>query len=129
LFNKVVIEITERNYDVCEKKLVRACEELKQLGFMLALDDFGIGANNLSLLCKLDIDILKIDGMFVNQLFSKGGRSSDIITFILELSKKLKFIVIAECVENEAEYTKLSQIGIKYFQGYYFSSPKAMNQT
>lgn len=128
LFNKVVIEITERNYDVCENKLVSACEELKQMGFMLALDDFGIGANNLSLLCKLNIDVLKIDGMFVSQL-SKGSRSSDIITLILELSKKLKFIVIAECVENEEEYKKLSSIGIRYFQGYYLSLPKPMNQT
>lgn len=120
--SNVVIEITENllmeNEQIITDKLLRFFDE----GIEISLDDFGTGYSSLSYLKKLDIDYLKIDKSFIENL---EPNSSDmaLCEAIVVMAHKLDIKVIAEGIETEAQRDLLSKMGCDYGQGYYFSRP------
>jgi diguanylate cyclase (GGDEF)-like protein len=116
------IEITEstiiKNLEMTQKNL----DLLKRYGVGVHIDDFGTGYSSLSLLKDLPLDALKIDQSFVRGLGIDAGAKS-IVQAIVELSKKLGFVTIAEGVETEEQAVVLRDIGVNCLQGYYFSRP------
>jgi len=95
--------------------------ELKDLGFDLAVDDFGTGYSSLSYLKRFPIDTLKIDQSFVADLDSADGAA--IIDAILALAKALKLRVIAEGIQTKDQLRYLVKKQCQLLQGYYFSPP------
>jgi EAL and modified HD-GYP domain-containing signal transduction protein len=106
----VVIEILENVYP--DRDIISACKKLKQLGYILALDDFVLNPE-LDSLIEL-ADIIKVDF-----LLTKSEERESIIKKINSL--KIKFL--AEKVESRAEYDQAFQLGYSYFQGYFLSKP------
>ncbi len=99
-----------------------ALNELKALGTSIYLDDFGTGYSSLAYLKKFPIDGLKIDSSFIRDL--PGDADGEAITqAILALSQALRLKVVAEGVENEAQFDFLRRAGCGVVQGYYFSKP------
>lgn len=108
--NLVVVEILE-DVEVTEE-IIAACKKLKELGYILALDDFIFQPKYKPL---IDIvDIIKVDFKL-----TKGYERKEIIRRIG--SKKIKFL--AEKVETMEEYKNAIDDGYSYFQGYFFSKP------
>lgn len=96
---------------------------LKQLGINIALDDFGTGYSSLSYLKKFPIDILKMDKSFVSDI-TIHEKDAAIATAIITLAHHLDMQVVAEGVETEEQFTRLTQLGSDHVQGYLFSAPQ-----
>lgn len=115
-------EITETaaiiNFNVA-KKLIN---ELKKLGCIVLLDDFGIGESSFSRFQEIPIDIVKIDGHFIKDL-NTNKFNEGVVKSAIEISKIVQAEVVAECVHNKKVYEAALKLGIDYFQGYYFSKP------
>ncbi len=95
------------------------------LGILIAIDDFGAGYSSLSYLSELPVDILKIDGSFVMNLYTQR-HNPKIVNTIIALAYSLHLDVVAEGVETEAQLQYLATNDCKLFQGYYFGKPVAV---
>jgi EAL domain-containing protein (putative c-di-GMP-specific phosphodiesterase class I) len=102
-------------------------EALKEIGLKIALDDFGTGFSSLSYLNKLDIDKIKIDKSFIDNILH-DETSQRLVSSIISMSKSLGFEVIAEGVENKEQLLFLQKEGCYEVQGYYFSKPLPFEQ-
>jgi len=118
----IVIEITEglllKGDSDVNRKLLRFREE----GIPVAIDDFGTGYSSLSYLKEFDIDYLKIDRSFVNNLHP-GSTDESICEAIIVMAHKLGLKVIAEGIETEQQKQLLADMNCDYGQGYLFSKP------
>ena len=119
---KMRLEITESLLLKDAQDALVKINKLKELGITISIDDFGTGYSSLSYLKKLPVDELKIDKSFIDDILNDKSDET-IVSVILSLAKEFGFDVIAEGVEHEGMYTKLRELGCKYFQGYYFSKP------
>ncbi len=92
----------------------------RDAGIQVAIDDFGTGYSSLAYLKKFDIDYLKIDQTFINNL---GHHPDDIALCeaIIVMAHKLGLKVIAEGVETEQQRLLLLDAGCDYAQGFLFS--------
>jgi EAL domain-containing protein (putative c-di-GMP-specific phosphodiesterase class I) len=73
-------------------------------------------------LSSLDIDYLKIDGRFIRNL-EKSEKDRDIVTAIVNFSKKYGIKTIAEFVENEKILNIVKNLGVDFSQGFYIGKP------
>ncbi|MFC6672184.1 putative bifunctional diguanylate cyclase/phosphodiesterase [Marinobacterium aestuariivivens] len=97
---------------------------VQKMGLEVSLDDFGTGYSTLSYLKKFDIDYLKIDRSFVQNL-APASSDAALCEAIILMAHKLGIRVIAEGIETEAQRACLAAMGCDYGQGYLFS--KAVN--
>ncbi|HBE7741852.1 TPA: EAL domain-containing protein [Escherichia coli] len=123
---KLVLEITEHELLVNNKVTAQVIRELHGLGVLIALDDFGTGYSTLSYLKDFPVDILKIEKQFISTI-NNNARSCHIIDNILDLSRRLNIVVVAEGIETEAQYDYLKKRNLHYLQGYLFGKPEGMD--
>lgn len=97
--------------------------DLKAIGIVLSLDDFGTGHSSLSRLRELPIDHLKIDQSFVSRLTSDPADAA-ICRSIIDLAHNLKLTVIAEGVETAGQAHFLRRHRCDEIQGYFFARPQ-----
>jgi EAL domain-containing protein (putative c-di-GMP-specific phosphodiesterase class I) len=124
LARRLVVEITETAalYDVEES--ARFVDALRQTGCRVALDDFGAGHTSLRHLQSLAVDMVKIDGSFVQNL-ANSPQNRVFLRHLLSLTKGFGLSTVAECVESAEDATLLRAEGIGYLQGYHFGVPTA----
>ncbi len=115
------LEITESAYTENSKQLIETVKKLKELGFVIEMDDFGSGYSSLNMLSDLPIDILKLDIGFLQNKEKKVSRS--ILSFIINLAKWLNLGVIAEGTETAEQVYLLHSLNCECAQGYYFAKP------
>ena len=119
----LVFEITERQFINDFDQLVEQIKPLIDMGFRLALDDFGSGYSSFLYLAKLPISFLKIEGWMVSNMHL-NPKIADMIQAIVDLSRKQNIITIAEHIETAETAKLLMEIGVNWGQGYYFGRPK-----
>ncbi|POZ62794.1 GGDEF domain-containing protein [Chromobacterium alticapitis] len=119
---RLELEITESMLMQNPDEAVQLLTQLKALGVWVSIDDFGTGYSSLSYLKRFPLDTLKIDQSFVDGLPDDEDNAA-IAEAILAMAKKLKFHVVAEGVENEAQAAFLQGKGCHTLQGYHFSRP------
>lgn len=115
------IEITESTLIELDKKKIADLHEMIEKDINISIDDFGTGYSSLSYLTVLPINTLKIDKSFIDNIENEKNRA--VIECILNLSKSLKYEVIAEGVEIKKQLQMLMNLGCNIIQGYYFSKP------
>ncbi len=122
LAQRLTIEILEHeeitNFDIIKKHI----NILKDLGFKIAIDDFGSGYANFQYLLYLKIDILKIDGSLIRDI-DTNKNSYYIVETIAEFARKMNIETIAEQVETLEELKILKSLKVDYFQGYLLGKP------
>ncbi len=115
-------EITESilmdNYNLINKKL----QEIKSLGIMISIDDFGTGFSSLARLKSLNVDIVKIDRFFINRISMKE-EDNLISADIISMCHKIGLMVVAEGVETSDQLEYLIKYDCDIIQGYYLSRP------
>lgn len=121
----IVFEITERQFIKDFDQLTRQIQPLLDMGFRLALDDFGSGYSSFLYLAKLPISFLKIEGWLINNMHG-NTKIHDIIHAIVEISRKQNIITIAENIEDAKTAELLGKMGVNWGQGYYFGLPKCI---
>jgi len=121
-FDCLRLEITESAYMDNGDLLISTVNNLKKMGFVVLMDDFGSGYSSLNTLKDLSVDILKIDMKFMED-FETSHRAGNILTSIVRMAKWIGMPVIAEGVETKAQLEFLKSIGCDKIQGYYYSKP------
>ncbi|MFQ3189565.1 MAG: EAL domain-containing protein (putative c-di-GMP-specific phosphodiesterase class I)/GGDEF domain-containing protein [Paraglaciecola sp.] len=120
--NNLELEVTEGVIIYNENEAIEILSQLKKLGVHLAIDDFGTGYSSLSYLRKFNIDKLKIDQSFIQDIEHQIANQS-IVRTIIELGRNLELKVIAEGVEGPEQQELLASMGCDEIQGFYFSHP------
>ena len=120
--SRIHLEITESAYTENPKQIIDTVTVLRELGFVIEMDDFGSGYSSLNMLNDMPIDILKLDMKFIRSEMAKP-KSQGILQFIINLARWMNLSVVAEGVETKAQLLRLSEIGCDYVQGYYFAKP------
>jgi EAL domain-containing protein (putative c-di-GMP-specific phosphodiesterase class I) len=95
---------------------------IHEMGVGLAIDDFGTGYSSLAQLKRFPVKILKIDKSFVDGL---GTFENDeaIVAAIVQLSKALGLVVLAEGVETPIQLQRVTELGCDLYQGFLMSRP------
>jgi len=96
--------------------------ELKALGVRLAIDDFGKEYSSLSYLKRLPVDVLKINGSFVESL-GKDSTNTTIVETVISLAHSLDLEVTGEGVERAEQLDHLKRMECDFVQGYYLVRP------
>lgn len=96
--------------------------KLTQMGFKIAIDDFGLEMSSLKLLEGLEFNWVKLDRKFIEQAqddFLIGGLVETLVNF----AEHKKFDIVAEGVEDEVIVDYIKGLKITYGQGYYYGKP------
>jgi EAL domain-containing protein (putative c-di-GMP-specific phosphodiesterase class I)/GGDEF domain-containing protein len=122
--NRLTVEILESEYTIKIDELIQFLSKIRSYGVKVAIDDFGAGHSNFERLLTLSkhLDYLKIDGSLIKNIL-EDKNSQILINHIHSFSKELGLKTVAEFVENREIFDYLKEVGIDYFQGYYFSKP------
>lgn len=116
------IEITESLIMDDTERINGVLQELKGNGIHISMDDFGTGYSSLSYLKKLNVDSLKIDRSFVNDIII-DSEDAIIAEAVIALGHSLRLQVVAEGIETEEQLEFLRALKCDEGQGYYFSHP------
>jgi len=95
---------------------------MRVLGCRFALDDFGSGLSSFGYLKNMEVDYLKIDGMFVKDIVDDPIDHA-MVKSINEIGHVMGMKTIAEFVENDEIKGMLREIGVDYVQGYGIGKP------
>jgi len=122
----IELELTESTF-LELNNAAKVMNDMKELGFLVSMDDFGSGYSSLNMLNQISIDTLKIDKCFLNEKVI-SERTKIIIDQIVEMADRLKMEVICEGVETIEQVEFLKSIGCNYAQGYYYAKPMPVEE-
>lgn len=121
------LEVTETAAMQDVERTAVTLRALRSLGVRISIDDFGTGYSSLSYLRRFDVDAIKIDKSFVDDIGSDRNAEA-ICDAILRLGQSLGTKVIAEGVETEAQAEFLRQRRCDEAQGYLFAKPMRVEE-
>lgn len=123
---RLCLEITEtaaiENYNTA----VSLIEQLREIGCVFALDDFGNGFSSFAYLKNLPVDILKIDGSFVQHVADNPSDRA-MVEAINGIAHVLGMETIAEFVKDESIRSTLQSMGVDYGQGFLIAKPEPLD--
>lgn len=125
--NNIELEMTETAViqDVDTAKQTE--RELHKLGFIVSMDDFGVGYSSFSMLKNINIDVLKIDKSFFDDIL-ENNKAKIIIESVIEMCKKLDITTVAEGIESFEQVEYLKKIECDMIQGYVFAKPMSIKE-
>ena len=122
--SRIVLEITERAQLEGVKDVGARIEQLRSLGFRIAVDDIGAGYSGLNSFALLKPDIVKLDMTLVRDIHLDPVKCR-LAGAVVNLCRDMGIMVVAEGVENADERDRLLELGCDLFQGYLFGRPGA----
>ncbi|QKJ22453.1 EAL domain-containing protein [Poseidonibacter lekithochrous] len=122
--NRISLEILEEESISKNIQALKNLTKLRELGFLLSIDDFGVEYSNFSQLKYLDIDSVKIDGSFIKDI-DTNKYSKYVAQSILSYTSKINVKTVAEFVHSKEVFEEIKELGIDYAQGYYFGKPES----
>ncbi len=123
----VEIEITESVKGTEGIDMIRLIDQIKEEGFVISIDDFGVNYANLSLFTSIDFDVLKIDKSLAENV-EHNRKAQMVIESIAGICRKMDIRMVVEGVETEDQFKILSTIGCEQAQGYLFSRPMPIEE-
>jgi EAL domain-containing protein (putative c-di-GMP-specific phosphodiesterase class I) len=118
----VILEITESMMIHDPGLAAGRLRELKRLGVLLAVDDFGVAYSSLSYLSQFPLDVLKVDRSFIERMHRTPADSA-IVEAIIHLAHALGLCAVAEGIETVQQLQKLFDLDCGQGQGYYLARP------
>lgn len=116
------IEIIVNDENVDNEFLISIIDRIKRAGFSISIDDFGSRYSNMALFINADLDTLKIDRRLMVDM-ERNERSQMLIASLVQICHHLQMCLIAEGVENEAQFDLLKALGCDGVQGFLISRP------
>ena len=116
---KIHLELTEEAM-IDEQQMEKQIQIMQRDGFRFVLDDYGKGYSNLTRLKKSPFINVKLD---MSVVWDYCANPDDILPGEIETFKKSGFEITAEGIESEDMANKMTAIGCRYLQGFYFSKP------
>lgn len=124
---RLKVEITETMVMEQADRCLDTLERLRALGCLLSIDDFGTGYSSLAYLSRIKPDEIKIDRAFIRAL-SNSLTDQHIVTAIVQLSRTLGAVIVAEGVEDEATLALCRKLGCNLAQGYLIARPMPLQK-
>jgi|GEM_PF-908339 len=124
---EIELELTENIFLDDNKKFIGIMERLKDVGFLLSVDDFGSGYSSLNILKDMPVDTIKLDKEFLNRC-ENNSKSQKIIKNVIGMIKDLKLNIVTEGVETVDQVELLVRYGCEIAQGFYYARPMPVNQ-
>lgn len=121
------LELNERSVARVSTAVRAQADRLRDLGIMIALDDYGSQDSSVDALVRMPMDILKIDKSLVDDL--DDVRQREVLTALQGFGDNLEYSMIVEGVENEAIANHLSLLGIRSAQGFHYGVPRSFEKT
>jgi len=119
---KIVLEVLEgtliRNLDLVAAKL----NEVREQGFLVALDDFGSGYSSIRYLAQMPVDIVKFD-LSLTQGLTEDDKTVNIIKHTAQMILDAEYDLVMEGVETKELADKAVEAGATHLQGYFFDKP------
>ncbi len=115
------LEVTESIAQTDQENL-SVFQDLKDLGVLLAIDDFGTGYSSFASLKHLNVDCLKIDKYFIDDMLTDKA-TLILISSMIEMGHNLGYEIIAEGIETSDQLKMIKKLGCETVQGYLFSKP------
>lgn len=119
------LEITESAYTDNPDQIIQVVNRMRDVGFVVEMDDFGSGYSSLNMLAEMPVDILKLDMRFM-QSEANYASGKGILSFVISLAKWLNLAVVAEGVETADQIITLRSMDCNYVQGFYFARPMCL---
>lgn len=124
---RIIFEITEEIMFKMNKNILDTVKKIGQMGFKIALDDFGCEYSTLKLLSKIPINYLKLDKSNLKNV-GIDNKDEKLIKELITLGTNLELDIIAEGVEKEEQLIFLKNNGCRNIQGYMISKPRRPEQ-
>lgn len=120
----ICLEVVEKFKSKDISKIQKTILTLKEHGFFIAIDDFGVEYSNLDLLNEIDAKIIKLDKYFINDIKTTLLKRK-IIEFVSEICKVSDKSIVCEGVENDEQLEIIKNIDYEkiYIQGFFYSKP------
>ena len=122
---QIVVEATERSF-MDASRANASLRRIRDDGVQVAIDDFGTGYSNLRYLAQLNVDILKIDKLFIDEV-GTDSTCGQVAERIIAMAQALELKVVAEGVETAEQAVRLVQLGVDFAQGYHFARPLSLD--
>lgn len=119
----IEVELTESSSYEDYDALRNFIHTMKENGICTSIDDFGTGYSSLNLLKDIDVDIIKLDKSFLDNLESDNRADEIVIKHIVGLVSDLNMNIIAEGVETSSQADFLRSVHCDMAQGYLFDRP------
>ena len=123
---KIVLEITETSLITNIDQATENINKLKQIGFLIALDDFGSGYSSISYLSTMPVDIVKFDISLIRQL--EDDKQFSIIHHLANMIGETGHLLVAEGIETKELKDKIKHLGFNYAQGYLYGRPSPLTK-
>lgn len=118
----IQLEITETGMMARPNLSLDILNKLDAMGFVLVIDDYGVGYSSMAYIKKLPVREIKIDQSFVTDMLN-NEEDGVIVKSTIDMAHSLGLKLTAEGPEDEATLAHLNKIGCDYAQGYVISKP------
>ena len=122
------IEIIEETFGEGMERVSTFIHEIRRRGYSVVIDDFGMGNSTLSRLIDLQVDGLKLDKFFSDQIEAGTTRGLRLLTTLISALNDSGYTITAEGVETNKQLEWLASKGINKIQGYLFSRPLPLQE-
>lgn len=120
--SQICVEISEntfvRNTNLCIERI----KTLKEMGYMIAIDDFGSKYSSLGILDLVPYDMIKMDGVFAQKIDSPFIQ--ELVKALVAVSHSYQKQLVIECIETKEQSQKFIELGCYLQQGYYHHKPQ-----
>ena len=118
---RLTVEITETVALQDLEEISEFISKLRDMGCRVAIDDFGAGYTSFRNLKTLDVDMVKLDGSFCENL-TENKDNQFFVRTLIELARNFNLKTVAEWVEHERDADMLESLGVDYLQGFLYGS-------
>lgn len=120
--NNLMFEVTESSKISNLEAVNNVLKVIRKAGHHICLDDFGAGAAGFQYLKVLEIDTVKIDGIYIREAL-QDPHTKSLLESMAKLCKEINVDTVGEWVETKEQWNFLKSIGVDYGQGYLFGKP------
>ena len=122
LAQRLIFEITESTTITQLEMVNKFIKILQAAGYRICLDDFGTGSGSFQYLQQLDVDYIKINGLYTKKIL-ESERDKILIKNLVRMCNDLNITTIAEKVELKKQADTMKELGVAMGQGYFFATP------
>jgi diguanylate cyclase (GGDEF)-like protein len=116
----ICIELTESAFS--NAHAIVSLEKARNMGFKVAMDDFGVGYSSLSQLPRLPVTTVKLDRSFIVES-TESAKGAMMLASIVQLAHGLNLSVVAEGVETQDQLDLVKKVRCEAVQGYIYAKP------
>lgn len=125
---RVVLEVTERASLDAVRDVSERAQELRKIGFRIAIDDLGAGYAGLTTFAQLEPEVVKLDMSLIRRVNVEPTKAR-VIKSMGQLCGEMGLLVVAEGVETEQERDTLAGLGCDLLQGFLFGAPREVSSS